>query len=76
MEERTVTYGERLVGKKFNPSGNKDVDKVKMLLAEAVDIVRNRTTVHGTVHASLVDAATLSLLEGQMMSVKAITWEE
>lgn len=72
--QREMTYGEKLVGLNFNPSGDEDVNKVKKLLAEAIDIVRNRDNI-SEVHMTLKNRATNDLLEAQMMAVKAITWK-
>lgn len=72
----TLTYGQKLVGIKFNPSGNVEVDKIKNLYANIIDLVRNRATATDSVHATLVNRATNDALEAQMMAVKAITWVE
>jgi len=36
MDTRELTYGEKAVGLKFNPSGDGDVDRIKKLYAEII----------------------------------------
>lgn len=38
-ESRELTFGEKLVGKSFNPSKNEKVDRLKELFSEATDII-------------------------------------
>lgn len=73
---QTETFGQKLVGVTFNPSDNIEVDKVKRLLAEAIDIVNNRAIARETTHADLVKNATYELVSAQMAAVKAITWDK
>lgn len=39
-----LTLGQKRVGKTFNPSGNKNVDRIKELSAEAIDLLETLRT--------------------------------
>lgn len=41
MELRPMTFGERLIGISFNPSGDEAVNKAKELFAEIADLTNN-----------------------------------
>jgi hypothetical protein len=41
LPEREMTFGEKLVGLTFNPSGDAKVQRAKELCAELADLVRN-----------------------------------
>lgn len=71
-----LSYGEKLVGVKFNPSQNPEVDQVKALCAQVIDLIRNRAVLTGGVQETLINRATNDLLEAQMMAVKALTWTD
>ena len=75
MEELTV--GQQLVGANFNPSQRSDVERIKQLYAEIIDLL-NATfqdqEVSDTKEAFL-EAATLHIITAQMWSVKAITYD-
>lgn len=44
LESRQLTFGEKLVGFSFNPSGDKDVQRAKQLCAELADLLKNVRT--------------------------------
>jgi len=72
-----ATYGERLAGVSFNPSGDKDVDRVKRLCAELMDFCHAaRGKDDGHERAKFYTLALDQLLLAQMVIVKAITWKE
>lgn len=77
MEE--LTFGQRLVGLTFNPSGDEKVIKAKQLFADAIDLVGgekeflNDTT---TIKAYLKRIAIDSIILTQMAVVKYLTWKE
>jgi hypothetical protein len=73
MEDRELTRGEQMVGLSFNPSGNADVNKIKVLYAEIIDLMwtmRGRTVDSDT----MADVAIQSAITAQMWAVKAITY--
>lgn len=57
MEERELTLGEKRVGKSFNPSGNENVDKIKSLSAEAIDLLETFRIKDGALASSEVQRA-------------------
>lgn len=80
-EQRELTYGEKLVGIKFNPSNQSEVDEIKKLMAQAIDILNKEydyreskgeeqsyVSSHGIFNAAIAD-----LLRAQMMAVKYLT---
>jgi hypothetical protein len=81
-----VSYGEKAVGLSFNPSGDKDVERIKKLFAEIIDFCNEART-----HVSDRDGGTrlanndrnrlfsIAITEAQgaqMWAVKAITWKD
>lgn len=71
-----TTEGMALVGADFNPSKNPKVDKVKMLFAEAYDIVnddRNREAMEHELQKALRWHMTGQVLAAQMTCVKLLT---
>jgi len=82
MEERKITFGEKLVGLSFNPSSNEKVDKAKKLFAEAADLlkehileVREKEGLT-TMGADLFSHAIGEILNAQMCTVKVLTFVE
>ena len=68
----TLTFGERAVGLNFNPSGDPDVDRVKRLYAEIIDMlaVNHADSEKSRLyHIAITEAQT-----AQMWAVKAMTW--
>jgi hypothetical protein len=80
MEERKITFGEKLVGLSFNPSNNEKVDRAKKLFAEAADLlkehileVREKEGLT-TMGADLFSHALGEILNAQMCTVKVLTF--
>jgi len=78
-----LTYGQKLVGLTFNPGNNPDVDKIKKLSAELIDIMndlrKSQNTLHdgkGSEGQRLCSVAITELQTAQMWAVKAITWND
>ncbi len=83
MEEKQLTYGEKAVGLSFNPGGNPDVEKIKKLSAQLIDIMddlrKSQNTLHdgkGSEGQRLCSIAITELQTSQMWAVKAITWND
>lgn len=76
-----LTFGEKLCGVDFNPSGNEKVNRLKALAAEMVDIVfeeykiagNGKPIENGRLRDILADGAFQSILNGQMNAVKFVT---
>lgn len=83
-DEKDLTLGERLVGIGFNPSNNSQVDRIKEVSAELIDIIDanyNVKTDGGQAMASwelnvLRTAAINAIITAQMAAVKFITWKQ
>ena len=75
---RTQTFGEKLVGLSFNPSGDALVDVVKRSHADVIDHLeqeRQDASDRGeSLKAQLFSEAIIKQLDGCMMSVRAITF--
>jgi len=78
-----LTYGQKLVGLTFNPGNNPDVDKIKKLSAELIDIMddlrKSQNTLHdgkGSEGQRLCSVTITELQTAQMWAVKAITWND
>lgn len=75
MEEPTqeLTFGEQLVGKTFNPSGDDKVARIKALSAEIADIVNEHPSTN-TYCGNLIKGKALGeILNAQMNAVKHVT---
>jgi len=74
--EGSMTYGERAVGLTFNPSQDENVDKVKRLYAEIIDLCNDLRRDDQTEMGRLFSIAITQAQSAQMWAVKAITWRE
>ena len=70
-ESKTLTLGELLVGKTFNPSGDERVDRLKELFAEAIDIL-DTVESDGAHVDSYVERTLNKIVDVQMASVKCL----
>jgi hypothetical protein len=75
-----MTYGEQAVGLTFNPSGNPDVDRVKQLYAELIDLCAgHRDSLDKGARGERARLFSIAITEAQtaqMWAVKALTWRE
>jgi hypothetical protein len=82
MENTRLTFGEKLVGLNFNPSGNEKVDKAKKLFAEAADLLKSHILEKrekegvGVMSADLFSHAIGEILNAQMCTVKVLTFSD
>lgn len=78
MEEvqRELTFGEKAVGLTFNPSGDENVQKVKELYAQIIDICNDIRGEHRDEKSRLLSVAITQAQQAQMWAVKAITWKD
>lgn len=72
---RDQTFGEKAVGRKFNPSGNENVDRLKRLYAEIIDILNEDRGTYRDERARLASVAISESQGSQMWGVKAVTFE-
>ncbi len=77
--EKELTHGQKLVGLSFNPSGDANVQRLKELAAEQIDVL---DTIHAergerpdydtnTIHGEAVRR----VMDAQMWTVKDATWK-
>ncbi|HEV2225094.1 MAG TPA: hypothetical protein VGR84_19030 [Candidatus Acidoferrales bacterium] len=71
-----MTYGEKAVGLKFNPSGDSNVDVIKRLYAQIIDICNTDRAGAAGEKARLFSVAITEAQTAQMWAVKAVTWQE
>jgi len=83
-QEKLPTFGEKLVGLTFNPSGDPKVHRAKELCAELADLVNkhfieSKTLVHSpatTFKERLFDHTIGEILNAQMNVVKLLTLKD
>jgi hypothetical protein len=68
-----LTFGETAVGVSFNPSGSEQVDKLKALYAQVIDILNDDRGNHRDERARLTSIAITEAQTAQMWAVKAVT---
>lgn len=72
---KTDTFGESLIGYRFNPQGNPDVDIVKKTFASMVDLIETFPA-KTRISKLLKEASLIACINTQMMIVKLITLNE
>lgn len=72
---RSMTFGEKLVGLTFNPSGDEKVTKAKQLCAELADLLEevNKNQENSYLSSTFYGGAIRRILDAQMYSVKFLT---
>lgn len=75
MDTRQMTFGEKLVGLTFNPSGDDKVTKAKQLCAELADLLEevNKNQESSYLGNTFYGGAIRRILDAQMWSVKYLT---
>ena len=81
-EKKELTYGQKAVGVRFNPSGMDDVDKAKQKFAELIDVADDlRKSINAlndgkpSEGARLCSVAITEMQTAQMWLVKALTFK-
>lgn len=78
--QRELTYGEKMVGLTFNPSGDPEVLKVKQQYADIIDSLKahyvalDHATEHSPHQVKFIEGAIDRAIDAQMWAVKAITY--
>lgn len=68
-----LTYGEKMVGKSFNPSENKDVDNIKTIYASVIDKMNDlRSNTESQEQKRQCSIAITEAQTAQMWAVKAL----
>jgi hypothetical protein len=79
MGEKELTFGEKLVGLTFNPSGDEKVQRAKELCAELADLLRDNLNLPpggNSIKPELYKHAVGQILNAQMNVVKVLTFKE
>ena len=73
--QETMSYGQKLVGLTFNPSGDPKVQRAKELCAELADLLHDDFTSkeHSYLSSTLFDHTVGEILNAQMNVVKVLT---
>jgi hypothetical protein len=76
-ETKVLSFGEQLVGIEFNPSNDSNVAKVKSMMAEIANILKEEYNKENKspVKSLLFDHAVGELVSAQMAVVKVITFK-
>lgn len=75
MSNHEPTFGDKAVGRSFNPSANEKVDKLKALYAEIINILHDDRGENRDERARLASVAITEAQGAQMWAVKAVTSE-
>ena len=77
MSDKELSYGEKAVGKTFNPSGDSRVALLKDYYAEIIDnLDLQRAKANSGEKKRLLSIAITEAQTAQMWAVKAITWSD
>lgn len=77
MENKELTYGQKLVGLTFNPSGDMRVNQVKEDCANLIDFLNNlRQSTESQEVKRMCSIAITDIQSAQMWGVKAFTWKD
>lgn len=71
-----LTFGEQAVGLSFNPGGDENVNKIKKLYAQVIDLLNKFRTSEQNGQNRLIHIAITEAQGAQMWGVKAITWKD
>lgn len=76
-QRKEMTFGQKTVGATFNPSGNEKVNRLKQLLAEAIDIVVDDASprMNPADYDLYARGAVDNLINAQMRAVKSVTFK-
>lgn len=77
--ERPLTFGEKAVGKTFNPGNNEKVESIKTKFAAIIDELEGyRNPQSKEFHPEVARMLSVAITEAQtaqMWAVKAVTWQ-
>ena len=73
-DQKELTFGEKMVGKTFNPGGDPKVDKIKALYAEIIDTMNEVDNCEiSKMKAGFHNTANEQAVIAQMSAIKFIT---
>ena len=75
-QAQELTYGQKAVGVRFNPSGKNEVDEIKDAYASLIDQLNNlRNSTDNSEKKRQYSVAITEAQTSQMWAVKAVTWQ-
>jgi hypothetical protein len=76
--QNNLTFGEKAVGRTFNPSGDSIVDELKREYAKIIDLceMKRQSLMAGSGAHRLWSIAITEAQAAQMWAVKAATWKD
>jgi hypothetical protein len=73
---RALTFGEKAAGINLNPSNNPEVDRIKRMAADFIDLCNDaRESASSSSAKRYYSTAITGMEKAQMMAVKAATWQ-
>jgi len=74
-QQRKLSFGERAVGLTFNPSGDRNVETIKVAFATCIDVLNDlREHTQDGEQKRMYSIAITEAQGAQMWGVKAATW--
>ncbi len=74
--EQELSFGEKAVGRTFNPGGNTQVDSIKVDFANIIDDLNDlREASDNPETKRMLSIAITEAQTAQMWAVKAVTWQ-
>jgi hypothetical protein len=74
---RPLNYGEKAVGITFNPGGDDSVNRIKQIMANAINEMDALRTISESPEVKrMCSVAITEMQTAQMWAVKAITWKD
>ncbi|GKX50601.1 Acb2/Tad1 domain-containing protein [Budvicia aquatica] len=72
-----LTFGQKAVGLRFNPSGDNAIDDCKQRFADVIDQMNDlRSQAESQEVKRLASIAITEMQSAQMWAVKALTWKD
>jgi len=76
QEQRELTFGEKAVGRTFNPGGSLEVHEIKLDFANLIDGLNDLRTASENLEVKrMLSIAITEAQTAQMWAVKAVTWQ-
>ena len=74
-ERQELTYGQKLIGIDFNPSGDPNITKVKQLAADMADVLHDNCNCESEQGKLIYEQASVAILQAQMLVIKSLTFK-
>ena len=75
--DKELSFGEKAVGRTFNPGSNVEVDEIKLDFANIIDVLNDlRAEADDAEVKRMLSLAITDAQTAQMWAVKAVTWQK